>query len=37
MLIHPILDKLRGLNFKGMLYALEEQLALLLDRELTER
>ncbi|HIF0233396.1 MAG: IS21-like element helper ATPase IstB [Rhizobiales bacterium] len=51
MLIHPMLDKLRELNFKGMLRALEEQLqqttietlgfeerlALLLDRELTER
>lgn len=51
MLIHPTLDKLRELNFKGMLHALteqlqqtdihelgfEERLALLLDRELTER
>ncbi|MGC1181423.1 IS21-like element helper ATPase IstB [Legionella sp.] len=51
MLIHPILDKLRELNFKGMHHALaeqlqqttieslgfEERLALLLDRELTER
>ena len=51
MLIHPLLDKLRELNFKGMLHALEDQLqqttievlgfeerlALLLDRELTER